>query len=228
MDTPVLLEDVEKNNKASLAVTEIFSSIQGEGAWLGVPVTFIRLQGCNVHCPFCDSKKTWAVQQPNMSTAEIVEKCDQTVVVITGGEPCMQDLAELISLLHLNDKLICMETSGSLPIPDGIDWVTCSPKAVIGYGLAEENLNVREESLYDDTGLQEQHVIPRINEWKFVVTPDFEPEQVEHLVADVPGGCIWLQPESSDMKTMWKKAYDIAMKRGWRVGVQLHVLMGVE
>lgn len=52
---------------AKLPVVEIFDSIQGEGSFIGVPATFIRLAGCNLHCWFCDSKNTWCTNAAEAS-----------------------------------------------------------------------------------------------------------------------------------------------------------------
>lgn len=204
-----------------LAIMEIFSSIQGEGAMMGMPVTFIRLQGCNLDCPFCDTKKSWAKLEPNMEILDIVEKVDTDVAVITGGEPCLQDLTELIDLLHYNNIMVCMETNGTLPIPKGIDWVTCSPKKASGDFLLKTPEGKVEYYIHPDN-------YDKIGEYKFVVTPDFKVEDIPQELRQLPTGSIWLQPEGSEMQDMWKKAYEIAMEHKLRVGCQLHKLMEVE
>ena len=48
-----------------LFVNEIFASLQGEGAWTGTPSVFVRLQGCLCRCPWCDTKNTWKLGEPN-------------------------------------------------------------------------------------------------------------------------------------------------------------------
>ena len=73
-------------------VKEVFDSIQGEGCMIGMPVTFIRLQGCNLACPWCDSKETWGQKTYTEYTAEqLAMQVNQETVVITGGEPTIQD-----------------------------------------------------------------------------------------------------------------------------------------
>lgn len=213
---PIIFDFTQKEllEEKRYAISEIFSSIQGEGALIGMPVTFIRLQGCNLTCPFCDSKKTWAKLEPNMSVMDILQKVDQNVVVITGGEPCMQDLKVLIDALHYNQIFVSMETNGTLPIPEGVDWVTCSPKLASGDILSPYHID---ESNFD-----------KIGEYKFVVTPEFKYEDIPEPIRGLPTGAIWLQPESSDMQGNWKRCYDLALEHNLRVGVQLHVLMGVE
>ena len=197
-----------------MQVSEIFSSIQGEGNFLGVPATFIRFMGCNLKCPFCDTKKTWGdnPESADMSIDTImqtVKKYDNNLIVLTGGEPTLQkDLQDLIDQLRVNDFYVTIETNGTQPTPT-VDWVTCSPKEEAKYHI---------------------NILCRVNELKYVVTPEFDaevaiPEEIRKLYA----GKIWLQPEGSAMQHMWKKCYELAMADSrLRVGVQLHKLMEVE
>ena len=111
-----------------MRVSETFVSLQGEGYFTGTPAFFLRMSGCNLRCPFCDTK-----HQPNkeMSEEEIVEEACRHKprhIVITGGEPALQLTPSLIRKLHEAGFFIQVETNGTLPLPDGIDWVTCSPK----------------------------------------------------------------------------------------------------
>lgn len=111
-----------------MKVNEIFYSLQGEGCWTGTAATFVRLAGCNLRCPFCDTDHHAARE---MSEEEIVAATTVNPsprVVITGGEPALQLTASLVDKLHRAGKTVHIETNGSLPLPAGIDWVTCSPK----------------------------------------------------------------------------------------------------
>lgn len=114
-----------------LRVNEIFYSLQGEGHYTGTAAIFVRLSGCNMRCSFCDTQHE---QYTLLSPADILQSISQYPahhIVITGGEPTMQPLEPLISLLHQHHYFIQLETNGSLPIPEGIDWPTCSPKGPI-------------------------------------------------------------------------------------------------
>lgn len=112
-----------------MRINEIFYSLQGEGRWTGTPCIFIRFSGCNLKCPFCDTKHQEFI---NYSEEEILRKiskytpCDH--IVLTGGEPTLQNLDNLIDLLIDNGYYIAIETNGTRHVPDGINWVTCSPK----------------------------------------------------------------------------------------------------
>lgn len=113
-----------------LKVNEIFYSIQGEGQHIGTPVVFIRLAGCNLKCPWCDTNTD---KYEQMTDSQIYQKagsfkCDK--VVITGGEPTVQNLAPLVVMLR--DKMydVHLETNGTLPLEVEFDWISVSPKTL--------------------------------------------------------------------------------------------------
>lgn len=111
-----------------LRVNETFLSLQGEGHFTGTPAFFLRLAGCNLACPFCDTNHQ---SYKEMSEDEIVlEACRHKPrhIVITGGEPALQLTQSLVDKLHEAGFFIQVETNGTLPLPEGIDWVTVSPK----------------------------------------------------------------------------------------------------
>lgn len=113
-------------------IVETFHSIQGEGAWCGTNAFFIRLAGCDVGCPWCDTKISWSPKShPHRSIEELVQAAavaNPTFVVITGGEPLMHDLTNLTQALKTAGLRIHLETSGSHPFTGEFDWVTLSPK----------------------------------------------------------------------------------------------------
>ena len=111
-----------------MKVNEIFYSLQGEGYHAGTAAVFVRLSGCNLHCPFCDTQHESGTE---MSDDEIVEQVKQypaRLVVITGGEPSLQLTKSLINALHDIDKFVAVETNGTHRLPGNVDWITLSPK----------------------------------------------------------------------------------------------------
>ena len=109
-------------------VNEIFYSLQGEGYHTGTPAVFVRLSGCNLSCPFCDTRHDEGVM---MTDDEIVEAClrhPARVVVVTGGEPSLQLDDALVNAFHSAGFRVHVETNGTMPLPASVDWVTCSPK----------------------------------------------------------------------------------------------------
>lgn len=109
-------------------VNEIFYSLQGEGANTGTPAVFVRFAGCNLRCPFCDTDFSASTPMTAEAIVEAVEQYPSNLVILTGGEPSLQVDEALISALHDHDLCIAIETNGTRELPEGIDWVTVSPK----------------------------------------------------------------------------------------------------
>ena len=115
-------------------VNEIFCSLQGEGFNTGTASVFIRLSGCNLHCAFCDTQHEEGTM---MSLPDIVEQVMRypkaPLIVLTGGEPSLWINEDFVrGLKQMTGKRIAIETNGTRPLPDGIDWVTLSPKTGLG------------------------------------------------------------------------------------------------
>ena len=109
-------------------INEIFRSLQGEGYFTGTPSVFIRMSGCNRNCSFCDTDHSAATE---MTAGEIIDRIsgfNLRHVVVTGGEPLLQLDRTLTAALKDAGYFIAVETNGSMPVPEGVDWVTCSPK----------------------------------------------------------------------------------------------------
>ena len=111
-------------------INEIFYSLQGEGFWTGTPIVFLRFSGCNLKCPFCDTDHSGYRE---MTAEEIVAEVSRLGgqcgrVCVTGGEPSLQLDESLVEALHGAGFKIHVETNGTRVLPEGVDWVTVSPK----------------------------------------------------------------------------------------------------
>jgi len=136
----------------SYSVKEIFYTLQGEGARAGRPAVFCRFAGCNLWsgresdraqavCTFCDTDFVGTDGELGGKYTDgetLAERIDRLwpadcalnkYVVFTGGEPLLQLDKLLIEAMHARDFEIAVETNGTLPVPEGVDWVCVSPKA---------------------------------------------------------------------------------------------------
>jgi organic radical activating enzyme len=135
------IEKYAKNDGKYLSVHSIFLTIQGEGPFSGERAIFVRLAGCNLQCPLCDTEYT--VGRRHMQVSEVVHELrklcsDRILVVITGGEPFRQNLSVLLRELEANDFFVQIETNGTLPVSKHVyvkatylksgTYIICSPK----------------------------------------------------------------------------------------------------
>jgi 7-carboxy-7-deazaguanine synthase len=106
---------------ASLKITEIFYSLQGEARTVGLPTVFVRLTGCPLRCQYCDSEYAFYGGE-RLSLDEILDQVaafKPRYVCVTGGEPLAQpDCLPLLSRLCDAGYEVSLETSGAMPIGD--------------------------------------------------------------------------------------------------------------
>lgn len=204
-------------------VCEMYEAIQGEGFLAGTPVTLLRLQGCTVGCPWCDTKHSWDAQRGESKTpSELVDmwkviKCASDWLMITGGEPSEQPMRDLVTLFVDFGASIMVETSGTgtglLNCHELIDHVVLSPKAHKLPTL--ENLEVADEL-------------------KLVVRSDADVLFWNQYLQgrDVArkrrhGMEVSVQPEFGSRPESTKAAVRAAHKYGWRLSFQMHKLLGL-
>lgn len=211
----------------SLPVNEYFTTIQGEARFTGTPCLFIRLQGCDVGCGWCDTKHTWDLSNPvdhvdgkqieSDSFAYYSEEALMALakssgvkhVVLTGGEPATHDLTKLTGLLHDEGFSVQIETSGTYEIKcDSRTWVTVSPK--IGMAGGRKVL---------------ESALTRANEIKHAVGKAKDLINLVELIGDETEN-VWLQPLSQNEKST-SICVKAAMDKGYKLSVQTHKYIGV-
>ena len=188
--------------------------MQGEGYFTGTPAFFLRFSGCNLQCPFCD---TYHQSYTEMSEEEIVhEACCHEVrhIVITGGEPALQLTQSLVDKLHEAGFFIQVETNGTLPLPEGIDWVTCSPKMVPLYLPPREEYPNELKVLY--------------------MGKDTDPDGiVSPLLGEGSGVRLYLQPldtgdEELNRIILHETIAYILKHPQWSLSLQTHKMLGIK
>lgn len=131
----------EPDSRHHLQVTEIFTSLQGEGKFQGELTTFIRLTGCNLRCSWCDSTHAYE-EGTETSVADILramQKRGAKRVCITGGEPLDQPPAqELFTVLHRGGFTASVETNGT----KDIGGFTDVPTFTVDYKLPSAGVHV--------------------------------------------------------------------------------------
>ena len=221
-----------------LKINEIFETIQGEGRYTGIPSVFIRLQGCPVGCPWCDTQHTWTVDPSKLVTSDAIlaksqegeQWCEADTehvlmlikqqgytakhVVITGGEPCIYDLTELTTTLHDKGFSTQIETSGTFEVRcNHATWVTVSPKINMpgGFDILAQAMQ-------------------RANEIKHPIAMQKHIDELAALLLAKPiaaGAEVSLQPISQKTRAT-QPAIKTCIQRNWRLSLQTHKYLGIE
>ena len=215
---------------------EIFASIQGEGASIGQPSTFVRLAICNLRCAWCDTAYTWDWSRFDRTEQVMplpVERVVETVmalaprrVVITGGEPLLQrrQLAPFAEALKARGYWLEIETNGTV-LPTGldalIDQFNVSPKLVHSGNEGLARLRPAPLRWFASD--------PRAF-FKFVVQVETDLAEVEALCAEyaVPPERVILMPEGRTAEELRERSpwlAEICTQRGYRLSTRLHILI---
>ena len=195
-----------------MRVNETFLSLQGEGFFTGTPAFFLRLSGCNLQCSFCDTNHQ---TYKEMSEDEIVQEASREKprhIVITGGEPALQLTESLVDKLHEAGFFVQVETNGTLPLPQSIDWVTCSPKSL---HLSIQNIDEL-KVLYKGEGDNPEHFFNSL------------PKKVSGR-----GPRLYLQPldtgdEMRNRIILRDTIAYILQHPKWKLSLQTHKLLGIK
>ncbi len=205
-------------------IKEIYYTLQGEGAHAGRAAVFCRFSGCNLWsgreedrhkaiCKFCDTD-FWGMDGENggkYTAFDLAKKIadlwpssslENAYVVCTGGEPLLQLDQPLIKAFHQKGFEIAIETNGTYPAPEGIDWVCMSPKA------------------NTEIVLKKGHELKLVFPQEGISPEQFEDFEFEHF---------YLQPMDSPQKQENTKAcLDYCLKHPkWKLSIQTHKILEI-
>ena len=242
-------------------VQEVFYTIQGEGPFTGCPAVFVRMSGCNLRCAFCDTDFTSSAWRPTLGRlVERIEWEDRdhamaSLVVITGGEPMLQELGLLVCDLIGRGHQVQIETAGTVwpssfnmapalaALHSGRLSIVCSPKTgnvhrritetckhwkyIIGHDTLLDHAMLPRESPQD----KQQLVLYRPDRPTSDTTIWVQPQ--EHYDVTVamptqtePGGVRSVRNEGAS-KAAVQRCTNIAMAMGYRLSLQTHKLLGL-
>lgn len=223
-----------------MRISEIFYSVQGEGALTGVPSVFVRTSGCNLRCDWCDTPyASWSPEGLEMSLGEILKTVLQHSarhVVITGGEPMVaKEIHELIALFQKQGKHVTVETAGTVD-PGGltVELVSLSPK-LANSTPSLEIAGAAWVQRHEQTRLQPDVLRAWIEssrdyQLKFVISSEADLIEAQNVVANlgipILPEKILLMPEGVSMEVM-RTRYPLLIKaclnHGYRLSPRLHI-----
>lgn len=195
-----------------LPVMESFYTVQGEGFHQGKAAYFVRLAGCDVGCVWCDVKESWDENNSDLinltDLIHSIKTHPSKIVVVTGGEPTMYDLAPLTEKLKVNQLNPHLETSGAHPLTGEWDWICFSPKKFMA-------------------PLEEYYEVA--NELKVVVYNKSDFKWAEQFAPKVNSNCkLFLQPEWSKQSEMLPLIIEyVKCNPHWEISLQIHKFMNV-
>lgn len=223
----------KQQNGDVLSLHSVFYTIQGEGPFSGQPAVFVRLAGCNLQCPGCDTEYTEGARYIAVATLRELffetrgdnYHCD--LVVLTGGEPFRQNVSTFVNSLMRFGIRVQIETNGTLPPSEGLLLdhenltIVCSPK----------------------TGTINPDLAPWIKAYKYVaswsdIADDGLPNHAlnhpakPRLARPVGNGPVYLQPmDEQDLianKRNMDAVVESCMQFGYTLCLQTHKIVGVE
>lgn len=228
---------------------EIFQTIQGEGRNIGVPAVFVRFSLCNLHCQFCDTPYTWNWQSTpfkhrkqekydagsesmDLNVKGILDEIHKKigkakVVVLTGGEPLLQQNEWLPIVRQLKKERIAIEieTNGTMApnneVQEFIDQYNVSPK--LSNSGNEKNLRIKEDILLW-YGLNEKAL------FKFVVKNEKDMQEIDEIVVQskIDPQRVYLMPEGIRKSVIQRRSKDVtqlAIERGYNFTTRMHILL---
>lgn len=236
----------------ALRVNNLYATIQGEGALAGTPMIVVRMQGCPVGCPFCDTKHTWANLAP-LDNANYIPLANEHGDLGWRGEHerwTMAQAGELAELVHTENRLLggrikwVMLTGGEPAAQNLAPFI--SELHRLGYAINLETsgtMIVGIDAPFDfitcspkidmPGGMSlKSGAIAKADEIKFVIGKQADVEKMDAFYAEFglvlkPNVRKSLQPMSANPKAT-AMCVALALHRGWAVSIQTHKIMGID
>lgn len=227
MNTQLAEKKVFSEN-GDLEVHSIFKTIQGEGPFSGHRAIFLRLAGCNLQCPLCDTDYTSGREflsvQNVLSRINDLCKEQSYLVVITGGEPFRQNIYPIASALLSNGYLVQVETNGSLyqDLPFEVT-VVCSPKTGSIHPALQQRISAYKYVLHADEVCADGLPLRALN----------HPVNVQLARPSIHySGPVYLQPvdvgDEVENKRHLAAVLRSVLKHGHTLCLQTHKIVGLE
>lgn len=219
----------------------IFETLQGEGAYAGVPSLFVRTSSCNLSCWWCDTP--YSSHRPEGEWVEldwVIETVAATRcphVVLTGGEPMLfrEQAAALCVVVRAAGKTSTIETNGTIydPVVRPDLW-SVSPKLASSAPAVGPD---RETHLARMAAAEVGGTLRRFMDgglggvqYKFVVAGEEDAAEVKALVERnrIPSGVVWLMPEGrtpTEVVERGRFAAEVCKREGWRLSLRTHILL---
>jgi len=221
-----------------MLISEIFYSLQGEGALTGVPSVFVRTSGCNLRCNWCDTPyASWNPEGTPRTLVQImteIEKHPARNVVLTGGEPMIaKDIRLLAAEIKKLGHHITIETAATVA-PDSIacDLASLSPKLL--NSAPDTRLSVTWRKKHEALRWQPDVVRAWLDrgeyQFKFVITQPGDVDELEGMLAslkrDIPRSKVLLMPEGITVESIRARAGwlgELCKQRGYRYAHRLQI-----
>jgi 7-carboxy-7-deazaguanine synthase len=200
-------------------INEIFYSLQGEGALVGLPTVFIRTAGCNLRCSYCDT--TYAYEKGKEITVgqllRIIQSYKCSSVCITGGEPLLQkDLMTLLTALVKKKYTVSIETNGSKSV-----------KKISGKKNVMISLDIKcpSSGMHERMNFSNIKLLTKNDQLKFIIQRKEDYEYAKNIIVTrEPRSMIFLQPVwGTDPRRL--AAWILHDKLSVRLGIQLHKIL---
>ena len=212
-------------------IAEIFYSIQGEGALIGVPSVFVRTSGCNLRCSWCDTPYTsWRPEGEERSLDEILEQVGAYParhVVVTGGEPMIApEIVAFTGQLRARNLHITIETAGTVFAPAACDLMSISPK--LAHSTPEGRWGPQHQRLRFQPEVLQRLMAAYDYQLKFVVRYPEDLNEIQPMLDRISAdrSRVILMPEGVEPEVLHQRGAwlaEIAKQQGFRFSPRLHV-----